>query len=65
MVIVAISQCTRGAVSDAYETGRTLLQVGVIPGGDMTPEVSNSHRMYFKILRVEAVRTHKTILLTL
>ena len=64
VVIVAISQCTRGAVSDAYETGRTLLQVGVIPGGDMTPEVSNSHRMYFKILR-EAVRTHKTILLTL
>lgn len=40
VVIVAISQCTKGAVSDAYEAGRKLLQAGVIPGGDMTPEVS-------------------------
>jgi 60kDa lysophospholipase len=43
VVIVAISQCARGSVSDAYETGRTLLQAGVIPGGDMTPEVSGSY----------------------
>ena len=46
VVIVAISQCTRGAVSDAYETGRKLLQAGVIPGGDMTPEASDLHRTY-------------------
>jgi lysophospholipase len=39
VVIVAISQCAKGAVSDAYETGRTLLEIGVVPGGDMTPEV--------------------------
>ena len=39
IVVVAITQCTRGSVSDAYETGRTLLQTGVVPGGDMTPEV--------------------------
>lgn len=39
VVVVAISQCSKGSVSDAYETGRTLLQAGVIPGGDMTPEV--------------------------
>ncbi|TFY82988.1 hypothetical protein EWM64_g1025 [Hericium alpestre] len=38
VVIVAISQCAKGSVSDAYETGRTLLQAGVVPGGDMTPE---------------------------
>ncbi|KAI0273425.1 asparaginase-domain-containing protein [Gloeopeniophorella convolvens] len=38
VVVVAITQCARGAVSDAYETGRTLLQAGVVPGGDMTPE---------------------------
>ena len=48
VVIVAISQCTKGAVSDAYETGRKLLQAGVIPGGDMTPEASNLHRTYFR-----------------
>src|ERR1700720_1778230 len=41
VVIVAISQCAKGSVSlGAYETGRTLLQVGVVPGADMTPEVS-------------------------
>jgi 60kDa lysophospholipase len=39
VVIVAISQCQKGAVSDAYETGRTLRQAGVVPGIDMTPEV--------------------------
>ena len=48
VIIVAISQCTRGAVSDAYETGRKLLQAGVIPGGDMTPEASNLHQTYFE-----------------
>jgi lysophospholipase len=40
VIIVAISQCQKGAVSDAYESGRTLLKAGVVPGGDMTPEVS-------------------------
>ncbi len=39
VVVVAISQCAKGTVSDAYETGRTLLQAGVVPGHDMTPEV--------------------------
>ncbi|KAF8197496.1 L-asparaginase [Pholiota molesta] len=38
VVVVAITQCSKGSVSDAYETGRTLLKAGVIPGGDMTPE---------------------------
>ncbi|KAJ8461866.1 hypothetical protein ONZ45_g18140 [Pleurotus djamor] len=39
VIIVAISQCAKGSVSDAYETGRTLIQAGVVSGGDMTPEV--------------------------
>lgn len=39
VVIVAISQCAKGTVSDAYATGIALLQSGVVPGGDMTPEV--------------------------
>ena len=40
-VIVAITQCAKGSVSDAYETGRALLEAGIVPGGDMTPEVSS------------------------
>jgi L-asparaginase/Glu-tRNA(Gln) amidotransferase subunit D len=39
VVIVAISQCAKGSVNDEYETGRALLEAGVVPGGDMTPEV--------------------------
>ena len=42
VVIVAITQCSKGSVSDAYESGRSLLQAGVVPGGDMTPEVSTT-----------------------
>ncbi|KAF8511125.1 L-asparaginase [Hysterangium stoloniferum] len=38
VVVVAISQCAKGTVSNAYETGIALLQTGVIAGGDMTPE---------------------------
>ena len=41
VVIVAITQCMKGSVSDDYETGRTLLQAGVVPGIDMTPEVGD------------------------
>ena len=48
VVIVGISQCVKGSVTDAYETGRTLQQVGVIPGGDMTPEVSST--VFYEII---------------
>lgn len=41
-VVVAITQCSKGTVSDAYETGRALLDIGIVPGGDMTPEVRKS-----------------------
>ena len=40
VVVVAITQCMKGSVSDAYEAGWFLLQAGIVPGGDMTPEVS-------------------------
>ncbi|KAJ4475866.1 asparaginase-domain-containing protein [Lentinula lateritia] len=46
VIVVAISQCSKGSVSDAYETGRTLLQVGVVPGGDMTPECALAKLSY-------------------
>ncbi|KAI0647560.1 L-asparaginase [Trametes meyenii] len=46
VVIVAISQCAKGSVSDAYETGRSLLQSGVVPGGDMTPECALTKLSY-------------------
>ncbi|KAI9446270.1 L-asparaginase [Lactarius indigo] len=46
VVIVAITQCAKGSVSNTYETGRTLLQAGVVPGGDMTPECALTKLCY-------------------
>ncbi|KAJ8501659.1 hypothetical protein ONZ51_g442 [Trametes cubensis] len=46
VVIVAITQCAKGSVSDAYETGRSLIQAGVVPGGDMTPECALTKLSY-------------------
>ncbi|KAH9950252.1 asparaginase-domain-containing protein [Amylocystis lapponica] len=46
VVIVSISQCAKGSVSDAYETGRSLLMAGVVPGGDMTPECALTKLSY-------------------
>ncbi|KAF8627733.1 hypothetical protein AX15_004274 [Amanita polypyramis BW_CC] len=46
VIVVAISQCIKGSVSDAYETGRGLLQAGVVPGSDMTPECALTKLSY-------------------
>ncbi|KAJ6630575.1 asparaginase-domain-containing protein [Mycena sp. CBHHK59/15] len=46
VVIVAISQCMKGSVSDAYEAGRELQQAGVVPGSDMTPECALTKLSY-------------------
>ncbi|XP_076442595.1 L-asparaginase-like isoform X2 [Babylonia areolata] len=40
VLIVNITQCSRGNVSAAYATGVALENAGVIPGGDMTPEAA-------------------------
>lgn len=50
VVIVAISQCSKGSVSAEYETGISLLNVGVVSGGDMTPEVSRTTRSAYSAL---------------
>ncbi|CEL51634.1 60kDa lysophospholipase [Rhizoctonia solani AG-1 IB] len=59
VVIVAISQCAKGSVSPAYDTGRTLAECGVVPGGDMTPECALAKLAYLlskKELTPEGVR---------
>lgn len=38
VIIVNITQCANGKVDAAYETGNALIEAGVIPGSDMTPE---------------------------
>ncbi|CAG0920491.1 unnamed protein product [Notodromas monacha] len=46
VLIVNISQCHEGAVDASYATGKVLLDAGVIPGADMTPEAALSKLSY-------------------
>ncbi|XP_061599837.1 60 kDa lysophospholipase isoform X2 [Cololabis saira] len=46
VIIINCTQCLRGAVSASYATGKVLMDAGLIPGGDMTPEASLSKLSY-------------------
>ncbi|BFZ07645.1 hypothetical protein BsWGS_10683 [Bradybaena similaris] len=46
VLIVNISQCSRGNVGIYYATGMALEEAGVIGGGDMTPEAALSKLCY-------------------
>ncbi|XP_072842832.1 60 kDa lysophospholipase [Pogona vitticeps] len=46
VVILNCTQCLRGAVSVVYATGKTLMDAGVIPGADMTPEAALTKLSY-------------------
>ncbi|XP_025019328.1 60 kDa lysophospholipase isoform X3 [Python bivittatus] len=46
VVILNCTQCLRGSVSSVYATGKTLMDAGVIPGGDMTPEAALAKLSY-------------------
>ncbi|XP_054758960.2 L-asparaginase-like [Lytechinus pictus] len=42
MIILNCTQCSSGGVSASYQTGKVLLDAGVIPGSDITPEAALS-----------------------
>ncbi|KAG1685111.1 L-asparaginase [Nymphon striatum] len=46
VLILNITQCSTGSVSVDYETGKVLLDAGVIPGSDMTPEAALAKLSY-------------------
>lgn len=45
-LILNCSQCIQGGVMPSYATGNELLQAGVIPGADMTPEAALTKLSY-------------------
>lgn len=46
VLIINITQCIHGPVQAIYETGAALLDAGVIPGADMTPEAALTKLSY-------------------
>ncbi|KAJ3260418.1 hypothetical protein HK103_000560 [Boothiomyces macroporosus] len=46
VVIVNCSQCKKATVTSLYETGMALLNIGVVPGSDMTPECALTKLSY-------------------
>ena len=46
VLIINTTQCCHGAVEAIYETGAALLEAGVIPGADMTPEAALTKLSY-------------------
>ncbi|NXC17498.1 LPP60 lysophospholipase, partial [Corythaeola cristata] len=46
VLILNCTQCLRGSVKMVYATGQTLADVGVVPGGDMTPEAALTKLSY-------------------
>lgn len=46
VLIVNVTQCIRGGAMNMYSTGHSLAQVGVIFGGDMTPECALTKLSY-------------------
>ena len=46
VIIISVTQCVQGSVSGEYETGKALLDCGVIPGADLTPEAALTKLSY-------------------
>jgi len=46
VIIIIVTQCINGTVSGAYATGKALLDIGIIPGNDLTPEAALTKLSY-------------------
>jgi len=46
VIVISCTQCSHGAVTGDYETGKALIDVGVIQGSDITPEAALTKLSY-------------------
>lgn len=46
VIIISCTQCSHGGVRGLYETGKALVDIGVIPGADITPEAALTKLRY-------------------
>jgi L-asparaginase type I len=40
VLVLNVTQCPKGTVTAAYQAGRALAEIGVLPGADLTPEAA-------------------------
>ncbi|XP_003747533.2 L-asparaginase-like [Galendromus occidentalis] len=64
IIIVNCSQCPNGRVEGVYETGNALVEAGVIPGSDMTPEAALAKLSYILSKKEWSLATKKEMMQT-
>ncbi|XP_054721338.1 L-asparaginase 1-like [Uloborus diversus] len=62
VIIVNCTQCSLGQVDPSYETGSALMDVGVVPGSDMTPEAALTKLSYVLSKKEWSLQTKRTMM---
>ncbi|CAL1272708.1 unnamed protein product [Larinioides sclopetarius] len=62
VIIVNCTQCSLGQVDPSYETGRALVDVGVVPGSDMTLEAALTKLSYVISKKEWTIQTKRTMM---
>ena len=57
-MIITVTQCHHGSVSGIYETGKALLDIGIVPGSDITPEAALT-KLSYVLSKTELSREEK------